>query len=271
MKKMGNSKSKWRKIIGGTLLIYLLAGWIFYANQERLLFKPVVIPTEAALKINQPHLEISIPINTEDTLHLTRFTTLSTAKGAVLYFHGNRQNVEWYARFAKIFTESGYEVFMMDYPGYGKSRGEITESKMYEWSQVVYSIARKSFTPSQLIIYCKSLGSGVAAQLAAKRDCRYLIAETPYYDLPSVLSHYAPIYPFQLLMHFQFPTHNYLQQVTAPILLLHGTADGVVAYNNSIRLSNKFKKGDQLITIQKGSHNDLYNFPITISAIKKVL
>jgi len=268
---MANPKIKWRKIIGGIILIYLLAGWIFYANQERLLFRPVVISTETALKINQPHQEISIPINNEDTLHLTRFTTVSSAKGAVLYFHGNRQNVERYARFATIFTENGYEVLMMDYPGYGKSRGVITESKMYEWSQIVYSIARKSYAPSQLIIYGKSLGSGIAAQLAAKRDCRYLIAETPYYDLPSVLSHYAPIYPFNLLMHFQFPTYTYLQQVTAPVLLLHGTTDGVVAYKNSIRLSKVFKKGDQLITIEKGSHNDLYNFPITITAIKKVL
>ncbi len=268
---MANSKTKWRKIIGGTLLIYLLAGWIFYANQERFLFRPIVIPTAAVLKINQPFQEISVSINSEDTLHLTRFTTMSPPKGAVLYFHGNRQNVEWYARFGKIFTESGYEVFMMDYPGYGKSRGEITESKMYEWSQVVYSIARKSYAPSQLIIYGKSLGSGIATQLAAKRDCRYLIAETPYYDLPSVLSHYAPIYPFKLLMHFQFPTHTYLQQVTAPVLLIHGTADGVVNYDNSIQLANAFKKGDQLITIEKGSHNDLYNFPITITAIKKVL
>ena len=72
-------------------------------------------------------------------------------------------------------------------------------------------------------------------------------------------------------MHFQFPTHAYLQQVTAPVLLIHGTADGVVAYENSIRLSNVFKKGDQLITIEKGSHNDLYDFPITIAAIKKAL
>jgi len=268
---MATQKAKWRKIIGGTLLIYLLAGWIFYANQERLLFRPVVIPTETALKINQPHEEISIPINQQDTLHITRFTTNQLAKGAILYFHGNRQNVEWYAHFATIFTESGYEVFMMDYPGYGKSRGEISETKMYEWSHVVYSIARKTYPPSQLIIYGKSLGSGIAAQLAAKRDCRYLIAETPYYDLPSVLSHYAPVYPFHLLMHFQFPTHTYLQQVTAPVLLIHGTADGVVAYENSIRLSNVFKKGDQLITIEKGSHNDLYDFPITIAAIKKAL
>ena len=271
MKKITLSKNFARKGIGISLLLYLLVGWIFYANQDRLIFRSTVIATTSRLQITQAHQEISIPINQEDTLHITRFITTQPAKGAILYFHGNRQNVEWYAKYSSLFTDNGYEVFMLDYPGYGKSRGTLNEEKIYQWSDIVYSIARKSYTASQLIIYGKSLGSGIAAQLAAKRDCRQLILETPYYDFPSVLSFYAPIYPFQRLLHYQFPTNAFLQKVTAPVLLLHGTADGVVRYNNSIRLSNQFKKGDQLITIESGSHNDLYEFSDAIAALKKLL
>ena len=82
---------------------------------------------------------------------------------------------------------------------------------------------------------------------------------------------YAPIYPFQKLLHYQFPTHIYLKEVTAPVLVLHGTADGVVRYSNSIRLAKQFKKGDELITIEGGSHNDLVEFSATIAALKKIL
>ena len=271
MKKKYFSNNTIRKVVGLALLIYLLLGWIFYVNQERFLFKPTLIATAAPLQISQAHQEISIPINQEDTIHITRFTTKQPSKGAILYFHGNRQNVEWYAKYSSLFTNNGYEVFMLDYPGYGKSRGLLTEEKIYQWSDIVYSIARKSYTPSQLIIYGKSLGSGIAAQLAAKRDCRQLVLETPYYDFPAVLSFYAPIYPFQKLLHYQFPTHIYLKEVTAPVLVLHGTADGVVRYSNSIRLAKQFKKGDELITIEGGSHNDLVEFSATIAALKKIL
>lgn len=254
---------KGRTLIGILLLLYLLLGWIFYANQAHFLFRPVTLATSASLQLAEPHEEISIPINQTDTLHLTKLlTTQKPAKGAVLYFHGNRNNVTWYARYGKLFTNNGYEVFMLDYPSYGKSRGELTEKKMYDWAAIVYTIARKTYSAQQLIIYGKSLGSGVAAQLAAKRDCQLLMLETPYYDLPAVLSQYAPIYPFHWLLHYQFPTYAYLKNVTAPILLIHGTADGVVTYKNAVRLSKILKKGDALLSIKGGSHNDLYQFPI---------
>ena len=271
MKKLYPSKNTIRKVVGIALLIYLLLGWIFYANQEQFLFRPTLIAASAPLQISQAHQEISIAINHEDTIHITRFTTKQPIQGAILYFHGNRQNVEWYAKYSSLFTNNGYEVFMLDYPGYGKSRGELTEEKIYQWSDILYSIVRKSYTPSQLIIYGKSLGSGIAAQLAAKRDCRQLILETPYYDFPSVLSFYAPIYPFQKLLHYQFPTHTFLEKVTAPVLVLHGTADGVVRYSNSIRLAKYFKNGDQLVTIENGNHNNLFDFAVAKAAIQKIL
>jgi alpha-beta hydrolase superfamily lysophospholipase len=263
---------KARTLLGVLLLMYLLLGWIFYANQERFLFRPVTLPPSSSLRIPAPFAEIIIPLNQTDTLHLTRLRTATKpAKGAVLYFHGNRNNIEWYARYGNVFTKNGYEVFMLDYPGYGKSRGALTEKKMYDWADIVYAIARKTYSPVQLIIYGKSLGSGVAAQLAAKRDCQLLVLETPYYDLPAVLSHYAPIYPFHWLLHYQFPTFAYLKNVTAPILILHGTSDGVVAYKNAQRLAKLFKKGDTLVTAQGGSHNDLYQFPLMIDALTKKL
>jgi len=162
----------WRKPIGWFLLLYLLLGWIFYANQDRFIFRARVIQTNETLKINSPHQELSIPIDQKDTLQLVLFkTTRIPARGVVLYFHGNRENVEWYAPQADLFTQEGYEVMMMDYPGYGKSRGERSESKIYQWATWVYQLARKKYEPKQIILYGKSLGTGVASYLASKKDC----------------------------------------------------------------------------------------------------
>ena len=270
-KTLFNKIAQWRKPIGWLLLLYLLLGWIFYANQERFIFQARVIKHDQQLNITAPHEEITIPIDQEDTLHMVRFKTKQNpARGVVLYFHGNRENIEWYAPQADLFTQEGYEVLMMDYPGYGKSRGERSESKIYQWAAWVYQLARKKYEPNQIILYGKSLGTGVAAQLASKKDCNQLILETPYTNFSAVFSYYMPIYPFNTLLYYQFPTAQYLEKVEAPIRIVHGTSDFVIAHQHSINLTKK-KKAIQLVIIKGGSHNNLFEYKEARAALKKWL
>jgi len=267
-KKIIVSFIKWRKPIGWLLLLYLFLGWIFYAKQETFIFRARIIKTDKKLAIQATHEEITIPINQADTLHLVRFKTKNTpARGVVLYFHGNRENVEWYATQADLFTREGYEVLMMDYPGYGKSRGEKSEYKIYQWATWVYQLARKQYESKEIILYGKSFGTGVASYLASKKDCKQLILETPYTNFPAVFAYYVPIYPFKTLLHYQFPTQQYLEQVEVPIRILHGTSDFVIAHQHSIALT-KQKKGITLLLIKGGTHNNLYHFNIARRALK---
>ena len=71
---------------------------------------------------------------------------------------------------------------MIDYPGFGKSTGVFSEQLLYDWALTLYKLARAYYSPDSIIIYGKSMGTGIAAQLASIRDCRHLILETPYYD-----------------------------------------------------------------------------------------
>jgi fermentation-respiration switch protein FrsA (DUF1100 family) len=64
------------------------------------------------------------------------------------------------------------------------------------------------------------------------------------------------------MLHYHFPTNEYLKEVTAPIIIFHGTDDGVVPYSNAKRLIPDLKQNDEFVTIDGGSHNDLNNFPI---------
>ena len=160
---------------------------------------------------------------------------------------------------------------MIDYPGFGKSTGKLTEQKLYDWALQVYKIARKRFPADSIIIYGKSMGTGIAAQLASTRDCKRLILETPYYDFPAVVSHYLPIYPAKWMLHYQLPTYQYLQNVTAPITIFHGTKDRVVTYKNSKRLLPFLKSTDELISIEGGSHNNLYRYNETVNKLDSVL
>jgi len=252
--------------------IYTLIGFAFYFLQDYILFHPVSLKGKDRFNFDYPHKEYSIPINEKDTLNVVEFNkTDSITRGIVLYFHGNKKNISWYAKYMPYFTSKGYEVMMIDYPGYGKSRGKLTEQKLYDWSMQAYKLAIKKFSADSIIIYGKSMGTGIAAELASKRDCKRLILESPYYDFPSVVQHYMPIWPVKWMLHYYIPTYQYITNVKAPISIFHGTRDRVVVYNNSIRLKKFLKPSDQLITIKGGHHNDLYDYPITREKLDSLL
>jgi pimeloyl-ACP methyl ester carboxylesterase len=188
-----------------------------------------------------------------------------------LYFHGNKNNITRYAPYAGDFTRHGYEVWMMDYPGFGKSTGVFNEQKLYEYALVLYKLARSRWKPSQIILYGKSLGTGIAAQLADVRDCRRLILESPYYSLESVARHYLPVYPWGHLLHYHFPTWSHLPAVTAPVTIFQGTADWQTPYRNASRLKPLLKPGDEFVTIEGGGHNNLHEFPLFKEKLDSVL
>ncbi len=249
---------KWIQII---VIIYVLGGVALYFLQDAILFHPVSLERDHNFNFPEPHKELSIAINERDTLNLVDFSATDTVtRGIVLYFHGNKKNISWYSKYIPYFTRNGYQVLMIDYPGYGKSTGKLTEKKLYEWAMLVYKLAHKRFSADSIIIYGKSMGTGIAAQLASVRDCRRLILETPYYDFPSVIIHYLPIYPVRWMLHYDLPTYEYLKTVSAPITIFQGTRDRLVTYSNASRLKPLLKQTDEFVTVGGAGHNNLYEY-----------
>lgn len=198
-----------------------------------------------------------------DTLNLIQFfPSQSIAKGVVIYFHGNTGNVTRFAKYATNFTKNGYQVWMPDYPGYGKTTGKLTEENIYAQAKEVYKLAHSKFAADSIFVYGKSLGSGVASYVAAKENCAALILETPFYSIPDLFSHYAPIYPTSRMSHFKFTVGEYLKDVKEPVIIFHGTNDNTIPYSSAAKLKRVLKPGDEFITIENGTHNNLNDFPL---------
>ena len=268
---MKNKKKvfRWIKVV---IICYCLIGTALYYLQDRILFRPKQLSPDSTYHFTQPFTENNIALDAKTQVNIIQFTVAdSLKKGIVLYFHGNRENISHYAQFAPVFTRNSYEVWMPDYPGYGKSTGEFSEQVLYDEALQVYKLARTKYKPGQIIIYGKSLGSGIAAQLASVRDCKNLILETPYYSFTSLVRLICWMYPVDLLLHYKIPTHKYLTKVTAPITIFHGTGDGVVPYFNSKRLKPFLKSTDEFITIDGGSHNNLYTYPLVQKKLDSLL
>lgn len=260
---------KWIIII---TIIYIGGGLALYFLQDAILFHPVSLNRDQPYHFPEKHVEINIPVNKNSNLNIIRFfSTDSITKGIVLYFHGNKKNISWYAKYPPFFTRHGYEVWLMDYPGFGKSTGKFNEENLYRWADFVYKYAASKFSADSIIIYGKSMGTGIAAQLASKQNGKRLILETPYYDFPSVVKHYLPFYPVDRMIHYKLPTYRYLPLAKMPVTIFQGTNDRLVTYSNAERLKPFLKPGDEFITIEDGRHNDLFTYKKTVNKLDSLL
>jgi pimeloyl-ACP methyl ester carboxylesterase len=181
------------------------------------------------------------------------------------------QNINRYAMYASDITKNNYEVWMIDYPGFGKSTGKRSEKIMYEDALRLYQMARARFSPDSIVLYGRSIGTGMASQLASVRDCKTLILEAPFYSINAVARQYFFIYPMAMMTEYSFPVYQYLENISIPIYIFHGTDDKVISYKNALRLMNSKKNNVELITIEKGKHNNLRNFPVFHQKLDSIL
>ncbi|MEJ7589878.1 MAG: alpha/beta fold hydrolase, partial [Ferruginibacter sp.] len=191
--------------IKGIVLLYCVFGIALFYLQQYFLFHPAPLARDYKYKFDMPFMEVEIPFNGTDTMNMVKFFPSDTTKkkGVVLYFHGNRGNINRYKRFVGNFTRHGYEVWMTDYPGFGKSVGERNERILYQQAEQVYKMALTKFQEDSIIIYGKSFGTGIASYLASVKDCNQLILETPYYSIPDLFNCYTFIYPTSRMADYQ--------------------------------------------------------------------
>lgn len=260
---------RWLKVF---ILIYCLIGIAIYYAQDAIFFHPQPVSEHSIYIFPWESQEVNIPYTKKSTINIIQFTPDSARpKGVVLYFHGNKQNISRYAKAVPDFINRGYEVWMIDYPGFGKSTGDFTEQRLYDWALVFYKLAQAHYRKDSIIIYGKSMGTGIAAQLATVRDCKALILEAPYYSFPSIIGSWLPVYPLNKMIKFKLPTYQYLQEVTNPVVIFHGTSDNTIPYRNSKKLKEYLKPTDEYVTIEGGKHNDLSTFPVYQNKLDSLL
>lgn len=255
-----------------SVLLYCAIGIALFYLQDYFLFHPVALPRNFQYQFNTPFAEVDIPFNKTDTLNMVQFyPSDSVRRGVVLYFHGNKGNINRYAKFAANFTKQGYEVWMEDYPGFGKTVGVRNENNLYQQAKQVFIMAASKYNKDSIVVYGKSFGTGIAAYLASMYDCKQLILETPYFSIPDLFGCYAFIYPTTRMSNYKIPTNEYLQEVKAPITIFHGTDDGVIPYRCASKLKAVLKPTDQFITIENGSHHNLNDYPLFHQKLDSIL
>lgn len=244
-------------LLGGLGLFVLLIA--FYWNQEKIIFNPQPLDTNHTFTLTSPFKEVWIETPTS-RIHSLHFKKNEPA-GVILYFHGNADSLKSWSQVAQfLFTKYNYDVWIIDYPGYGKSTGSIhSEQQILEIGQIFLTHALSSgYSMSNIILYGRSIGTGVATHLASQNNVKGLILESPYTNLKDLAGYHLRGFP-QKLLRYVFRNDLWIAKVTAPILLIHGAEDHLIPVSHSEHLKQLQPKA-QLIKILGGQHNDLMSF-----------
>ncbi|RYU93155.1 alpha/beta hydrolase [Emticicia agri] len=248
-----------KKIITIALIIYASVFGLAVLFQRFILLHPDTLEKGYAFEFEDAqefYVEPVPKINLNALMFLTRDTT---KKGVVMYLHGNSRNIKVWGKYAKEFTSRGYDVIMYDYRGFGKSNGRLDEANLLSDAQTVLKDIQRRYPPRNIIIYGRSLGTGVATKLAMDNEAKMLILEAPYTCIPDVAWSHAPLFPYSKVCEFQLPTHEWITKVKCPIYLFHGTDDQIIPYEHSLKLTQLLKKNpkDILTTLEGGRHRGL--------------
>ena len=263
-----------RKVLIYIALIYVLLIIIAVLFQEKFLFRNTKLAMDYTYEFKEKFEEMWFSPDANVKLNALYFKTDSTKrKGLIVYFHGNADDLRRWGKHAVDFTKNDYDILMIDYRQFGKSTGELSERALHSDATHVYEWAKKRFPESKIILYGRSLGTGIATQLAAKNKPKMLLLETPYFNLSDVVNSYFPLIPYETILKYQFRTDLYIKQVDCPIHFFHGTKDAVVPYKSSLKLAvllNK-KPSEILTTIPNGGHKNLAEFQSYHTALDSLL
>jgi alpha-beta hydrolase superfamily lysophospholipase len=231
--------------------------------QKKALFRPTRLPAEYVFSFEHPFEEFFLDTPDGARLNLLRFPSDQGARrGVVLYFHGNRGNLQRWGNLHRDFTGRGYDFVALDYRGYGKSTGEPAERTFYEDARLVYDWLRADYPANNIILYGRSLGTAMACYLAAHVRARKVVLETPFDNISGLIAGHLRQTELPFRPAFFFPNDRHLRQSELPVLLFHGTADRVVPYTSAQRLAACLKPHDEFVTIPGGTHHNLRDFDL---------
>ena len=258
------------KLLRVAFFLIIIIFFLLFFFQEKLIFFPEKLDKNFRFDFSSKFEEINIKTSDNKLLNGLLFK-VDNSKGLIFYLHGNAGSLNSWGEVAKTYVDLHYDVFILDYRGYGKSEGSISsQNQIFQDVQLAYNEMKKRYSEDRIIVLGYSVGTGPATKLASANSPRLLILQAPYYSMVDLMKYYYPVIP-TFILKYKFETDHYIKDCKMPIVIFHGNADEVIYYESSIKLKKLFKSSDTLITLNGQGHNGITDNPEYIQEIKKIL
>ncbi len=185
------------------------------------------------------------------------FIPADPARGVVLFCHGNAGNISHRLVSIQLFNELGLSVLIFDYRGYGQSTGKLTEKGTYRDADAAwdYLVEQRGIPAEHIILFGRSLGASIAADLATRQTAAAVILESAFTSVPDIAAKFYPWLPVRWLSRYQYDTRKKLANIHSPVLIVHSRDDEIISYSNGEQLFEAANEPKQFLQL-RGGHND---------------
>lgn len=235
---MKNSK-KAALVVGAAGILWAGLTAVIAASQRRLVFNPNV-RREVASPRSSGHRTRSIVLRAKDGTKLAGWLMIPHSAGphpAVIYFGGRSEEVSWVVRDAgTMFPDM--TVLVINYRGYGQSLGIPSEEHMIGDARMLFDwlSARAHVDPAKISVVGRSLGSGVAVQVAMDRPVRSVVLITPYDSILAIAKRRFRAVPIEFVLQHRFESIKYAPLLLAPTYVLRAASDDIVPHSHTDEL-----------------------------------
>jgi pimeloyl-ACP methyl ester carboxylesterase len=243
-------------LLAGTFLVLCL---FMYVRQDSFLFFPLQNDPSLLRQWEQQRVEIASGDGTIEGWWLDAAPS-STGK-IILYFGGNAEDVLYTAATSQRLHAR--RVLVTNYRGYGASQGKPSQAALYQDALAIYDYAvqHTGIRPEDIIVMGRSLGSGVATYLAAHRPVRAAVLITPFDSISAVAQYHYRFLPVGILLRHPFPSDTFAPKITAPVLIVAGELDQVIAARHAERLFAAWAGEKKIHVLSGAGHNDIDQHP----------
>ncbi len=261
--------ARWLLGAGAALaLVYAAVVGALWWGQEKLLFRPAPLAADHAFALGADVHEtwVDVPGARLNALHLKR----PKPDAVVFYLHGNAGNLErWFVN-ADFYRRANVDLFMIDYRGYGKSTGRIESQAQLEADvRAAWAAIAPQYAGMRRVFFGRSLGTGLAAMLAAEVQPEMTVLVSPYASMQQLAGEIYPWVPGAALR-YPLRTDHWLPKVKGPVLLAHGDRDRLIPFEHSEQLAALAPQA-RLLRVAGAGHGDIQSFETYLQGVGEAL
>ncbi|MFT3774460.1 MAG: alpha/beta fold hydrolase [Minicystis sp.] len=236
--------------------LYALLVVLVYVFQRRLFYSGDPAPHTAASLGLDGVRDVVVPTRDGETLRALYLPPAAANRVVILYLHGSRGYLPDRAPRIKLLGRDGDGVLFLSYRGYSGSTGTPSQDGLLEDARAAHEFLGREAPGRKIVVYGESLGTGVAVKTGATLPVAGVVLDAPYTTAPEVMKSMLPFLPILTLMKDQYPTVQWITDLRAPLLVLHGTDDTRVPAAQSEQVFARAPGPKRFVSVPEAGHGD---------------